>query len=155
MKMPRPTKLGKWDAWPSSPSTMYVPSTHSQLYIATDPISFQMSATSDAPYARLVRPVHVPRDPALLPDALEEPRVNMGKLLKRVVDERQSQETPPLDAKQVPDTPRSRPIPLEEMERGERRFRALNPNGCIDYVMDVGYASSVRMPMLTAVFAIH
>ena len=41
------------------------------------------------------------------------------------------------------------------MERGERRFRALNPNGSIDYVMDVGYASSVRMPTLTAVFAIH
>lgn len=114
-----------------------------------------MSATSDAPYARLVRPVHVPRDPALLPDALEEPRVNMGKLLKRVVDERQSQETPPLDAKHAPDTPRSRPIPLEEMERGERRFLALNPNGCIDYVMDVDSASSVRIATLTAVFAIH
>lgn len=112
-----------------------------------------MSATCDAPYARIVRPVHLPRDASLLPDALEEPRVNMGKLMRRVVDEQKqqqelAQDSPKLDPKSVPNTPRSRPIPLEDMERGERRFRALNPNGCIDYVMDVGSASTVRFTVV-------
>lgn len=115
-----------------------------QLYIATDPISFQMSALADAPYSRIVRPVHLPRDPSLLMDALEEPRVNVGKLLMRVVNEKQ---VPTASGTQnqntVPGTPRSRPIPLEDMERGEQRFNALNPNGCIDYIMDVGTSSSV------------
>ncbi|EDP41445.1 hypothetical protein MGL_4220 [Malassezia globosa CBS 7966] len=115
-----------------------------QLYIATDPISFQMSALADAPYSRIVRPVHLPRDPSLLMDALEEPRVNVGKLLMRVVNEKQVPTTSGTqDQNTVPSTPRSRPIPLEDMERGEQRFNALNPNGCIDYIMDVGTSSSV------------
>ncbi|WFD01311.1 hypothetical protein MYAM1_004073 [Malassezia yamatoensis] len=52
------------------------------IYAATDPVSFQISATVDAAYARLLRPVEVPRDPALLPRALNQPHVSIGSLLK-------------------------------------------------------------------------
>ncbi|WFD45284.1 hypothetical protein MPSI1_003966 [Malassezia psittaci] len=52
------------------------------IYAATDPVSFQISATVDAAYARLLRPVEVPRDPALLPRALSQPHVSIGSLLK-------------------------------------------------------------------------
>lgn len=117
------------------------------VYASTDPVSFQMSATADAAYARIVRPVELPRDAAHLPDALDMPRLNISKLLQRVVRARTDDPTSPdLRATSQPGTPLTLPIPLEEMERGERRFRALNPNGCIDYVMDVDSPSSVRVP---------
>lgn len=115
------------------------------VYASTDPVSFQMSATADPAYARVMRPVDLPRDALHLPDALDTPRLNMSKLLQRVVRERTDDlASPEIRATSQPGTPLTVPIPLEEMERGERRFRALNPNGCIDYVMDVNWPSSVR-----------
>lgn len=115
------------------------------VYASTDPVSFQMSATADPAYARVMRPVDLPRDAAHLPDALDMPRLNMSKLLQRVMRARTDDPaSPELRATSQPGTPLTLPIPLDEMERGERRFRALNPNGCIDYVMDVNSPSSVR-----------
>ena len=115
------------------------------VYASTDPVSFQMSATADPAYARMMRPVDLPRDAAHLPDALDKPRLNMGKLLQRVMRARSDDPTSPeLRATSQPGTPLTLPVPLEEMERGERRFHALNPNGCIDYAMDVDSPSSVR-----------
>ena len=140
---------------------MYVlPTLLTQVYAATDPVSFQMSATADAPYARIMRPVQLPRDAAQMPNAVEEPRVSVGKLAQRMMhgfsraDSESGRTSAPSSAQ---NTPRALPIPVDELESGERRFRALNPNGCIDYVIDVGNLSSVRRGAptnLTAVFAI-
>lgn len=92
----------------------------------------------------MMRPVNLPRDAAHIPDALEEPRLNMGSILKRVVTERPADQGTSPEVRSAPGTPRSMPVPLEDMLRGERRFRALNPNGCIDYVLDASMGMSVR-----------
>ncbi|KAL4399435.1 phospholipase [Malassezia pachydermatis] len=113
------------------------------IYTSTDPVSLQLSATADAPYARMMRPVNLPRDAAHIPDALEEPRLNMGSILKRVVTERPADQGTSPEVRSAPGTPRSMPVPLEDMLRGERRFRALNPNGCIDYVLDASMGMSI------------
>lgn len=66
--------------------------------------------------------------------------------------------TPTQDS--VPPTPDEHTkVALEELELGERRFRALNPHGCIDYVIESGRVYQVRRrtgaPRSPAVYAVH
>lgn len=229
---------------------MYVPKL-TQIYASTDPCSFQISATVDAAYARLLRPVEVPRDPLMLDRALNQPRLSIGSVMRTwlhpkdkgekdeqgkeegkkeekkeeekpeenqqentdkeqdthdqneekkklekeveqeehgeasvrlgeqgkkeiVIDEARSEKAqepsspPPSSDKETesppdptrtpkapsrtlasprgetpqPEEPKDEktppPLSLEELELGERRFQALNPYGCIDFVADGG-----------------
>ena len=49
-------------------------------YNTTDPVAFQLSATVDAPYARILRPISIPDAVPALLDALSQPRLSLSKL---------------------------------------------------------------------------
>ncbi|PKI84739.1 hypothetical protein MVES_001152 [Malassezia vespertilionis] len=116
-----------------------------KIFTATDPISFKMSATVDATYARMLRPVELPRDPALLQEALEQPRLSIGSIVRELMEKPPggSDKTPAKDATLEPsvcldDGNEKHAVTLADIEMGERRFHALNPYGCIDFVVDTG-----------------
>lgn len=48
-------------------------------YNATDPVAFQLSATVDREYARMLRPISIPDAVPALMDALAEPRLSLSK----------------------------------------------------------------------------
>ncbi|WFD31979.1 hypothetical protein MSPP1_003021 [Malassezia sp. CBS 17886] len=202
------------------------------VYAALDPVSFTLSATVDAPYARLLRPVELPRDPAHLHAALGQPRLSVGKVAPGVGgpgtgnahgegrsgavnapgdqgdrtpggnahgdrdapqraaenahapprdtaaaaackdQDRDATETgtatgnpglprratgtpagsprratgsPRANDARTPEAPQPPPTPglsVSDLALGERRFLALNPYGCIDFVINIGTANS-------------
>lgn len=167
-------------------------------YNATDPVAFQMSATVDRDYAKMLRPISLPDAVPALMDALAEPRLSLSKYLEVVhpfaegggkdkhaeeaavhpgaaaskKGQRTAGTSSPLQndmqkAKKTSSTDEiGRPILLERgsrqkidqvssalkqhkhidtsgfdyerLQRAERRFRALNPHGCIDFIYSSG-----------------
>lgn len=162
-------------------------------YNATDPVAFQLSATIDRDYARMLRPISIPDAVPALLDALAQPRLSLSKYFaaakpfaknaqgeagkhpgaavykdmksgtrsplpkvdqkmqranpqrtssveeigKPVLIERGSEqkvEQIKLKAKEV----KEESFDLEKLQRAERRFRALNPHGCVDFLYDSG-----------------
>lgn len=162
-------------------------------YNETDPVAFQLSATVDAPYARLLRPISIPEAVPALLEALALPRLSISKLFDEahpfsdkstayalrhanelpagvkttlgaasVSNEMQTfqsssgnatpergRESITLDivleegSKQKEAQPRKKvkeaeaklgtKMDLARLQKAERRFRALNPHGCIDF----------------------
>lgn len=171
-------------------------------YNATDPVAFQMSATVDREYAKMLRPISLPDAVPALLDALSAPRLSLSKYLEVVhpftpaadqgasngkdagaalhpgaavkqQGKRTSGTSSPVPADVRKPARNSstdqigRPVLLERgsrqkmqqvdsvsaggkaktttsafdyhrLKRAERRFRALNPHGCIDFIYSSG-----------------
>lgn len=163
-------------------------------YNATDPVAFQLSATIDRDYAKMLRPISIPDAVPALLDALAQPKLSLSKYFEAAKPFAKSSESeagkhpgtavykdmksgtrsplPKVDQKmQRSDLQRSssveeigKPVLVERgsaqkveqvkikaervkkgdtfdlarLQRAERRFRALNPHGCIDFLYDSG-----------------
>lgn len=162
-------------------------------YNLTDPVAYQLSATVDAPYARLLRPISIPDAVPALLESLALPRLSISKLfdeahpfsdkstayalhraqelpsavktslspsaageerptfqsasgnatpergrhsasLNVVLEEGTKQkEAQPREKVKGVESKIGEKMNLARLERAERRFRALNPHGCIDF----------------------
>lgn len=126
MTMFRLTKLVTMAVSPPATYTMCV-TTANQIYSVTDPISLRLSATVDAEYARLMSPVTLLRNPLEMQVALEQPRLSIKHWLEKHVREEEENNSEGT----LPKVPRK-----EAMEHSERKLKALNPYGTLDFSLE-------------------
>lgn len=84
---------------------------------------------------------------SVAPGAMDPPKAEPSPAEPPRAEPPRAEPTPPKTPTQesVPPTPdKHTKVALEELELGERRFRALNPHGCIDYVIESGRVYQVR-----------
>ncbi|KDN42398.1 hypothetical protein K437DRAFT_237777 [Tilletiaria anomala UBC 951] len=142
------------------------------IYHSSDPVGYNLSATCDGTYAKVIKQVSIQAAPESILESLSLPRLSISKIFgvgehpfsalrtyskdvesgkvnlsqadARSQEKHEGRQKASSDPKQAADT-----FSLKAFEKGEKRFRALNPFGCIDFVLD-GQGFSEYLHMLTA-----
>ncbi|KAM0791761.1 hypothetical protein ACM66B_004026 [Microbotryomycetes sp. NB124-2] len=128
------------------------------VFYETDPVAFALNATVDVEYARLIKPIPIPSTNHTLLENLSETYQRVSKMFtwssaskenRDEVDKRkeveQDKSKGPIHHPVAPKLikrptnkrmPSERPmdaVKFESINRAEQRFKALNPNGCVDF----------------------
>ncbi|KAH8916589.1 hypothetical protein BT69DRAFT_1355545 [Atractiella rhizophila] len=117
------------------------------VYSETDPIAYCLNATVDSRYASLIQPIAIPSTNQSLLQSISS---SLSKVLEVSKlwgggDEEQKEEKEKAERKPIRPMPKRLPTEiltnndmseeeLKSLKRAERRFWALNPQGCIDFV---------------------
>ncbi|UZJ52696.1 hypothetical protein CBS101457_002016 [Exobasidium rhododendri] len=126
-------------------------------YNSTDPVALQLSPTVDAYYARVLESFYVPDAASDLLEELARPRLSLKKLFdpdnsfvkaSDAVDstekssgreDKSNDEKAGKAATRKEEKASSRSkFDLERLQKAERRYRAINPHGCLDFIHESG-----------------
>ncbi|KAK4050662.1 hypothetical protein OIV83_003388 [Microbotryomycetes sp. JL201] len=132
------------------------------VFYETDPVAFALNPTVDVEYARLIKPIPIPSTNHTLLENLSETYQRVSKMFtwtskgdagaKKADEETDTTESvenkdDPIKFPVAPKLvkrptnkrmPSERPMDasrFEAIHRAEQRFKALNPNGCIDFFL--------------------